>query len=225
MFMRGVLTFIFLLCIVPPSAYANSTGAAANWSTKQYTFTKNWFDNRIPSWTRILKEYKGKPGVSYLEIGTFEGRSALWVLENVLDHPTSKLTVIDAFEEPGIYRTFSSNIAVSGDAAKFRVLVGPSADRLKEVQSNSIDFAFIDGSGKGIAMLADLVGVWNLLKLDGIIICSRYDLDERLRKDLELKASDPGPYEAIDAFLKLYKPYIKVLAFHENQVIFRKIRQ
>jgi hypothetical protein len=45
-----------------------------------------------------------------------------------------------------------------------------------------------------------------------------------LRQDLELEAGDPGPHEAIDAFLKMHKPYIKVLAFQENQVLIRKLR-
>jgi predicted O-methyltransferase YrrM len=172
----------------------------------------------------IAQEFKGKPDVSYLEIGTFEGRSALWLLENILTNSTSKLTIIDAFEE-NTYKTFTSNVSLSGEANKFKILSGLSTEKIKEVPSNSIDLAYIDGSGKGIVMLFDLVNTWNLLKNNGIVICSRYALDQHLREALELRPNDPGPYEAIDAFLKLYKPYVKILAFEENQVIFRKIRQ
>jgi hypothetical protein len=219
-----ILIFFLLLNISPVTLYANNAGASTEGYNKEYTFTENWFTSKIPSWTQILKEFKGKPDINYLEIGTFQGRSALWLLENILTHPASKITIVDAFEE-NTYKTFTSNINLSGEANKFKILAGFSTEKLKELPSNSIDFAYIDGSGKGIVMLSDLVNTWNLLKVDGIIICSRYSLDKVLREALELQQNDPGPYEAIDAFLKLYKPYIKVIAFQENQVIFRKIRQ
>jgi Methyltransferase domain len=223
-FVYRILILLALLHISPQKIYAKNEEASTKDYQKQYTFTKNWFTHKVPSWTQMLKEFKGKPDVSYLEIGTFEGRSALWLLENILTNPTSKITIIDAFEEDS-YRTFTSNIALSGEANKFKILAGLSAEKIKELPLNSIDFAYIDGSGKGIVMLSDLVNTWNLVKVDGIIICSRYSLDKGLREALELQSNDPGPYEAIDAFLRLYKPYIKVLAFEENQVIFRKIRQ
>jgi hypothetical protein len=223
-FVYPILIFFLLLIIAPVKIYAKNDETSAKGYKKQYTFTKNWFTDRIPSWTKLLEEFKGKPHVHYLEIGTFEGRSVLWLLENILTHPTSKITIIDAFEEDS-YRTFISNVNLSGEANKFKILVGLSTEKIKELPLDSIDFAYIDGSGKGIVMLSDLVNTWNLVKVGGIIICSRYSLDEALRKALELQPRDPGPYETIAAFLKLYKPYIKILAFQENQVFFRKIRQ
>ncbi|MGA7325147.1 MAG: class I SAM-dependent methyltransferase [Rhodomicrobium sp.] len=223
-FIYPILIFFLLSNILPEEIYAKNDGASTKWYKKEYTFTENWFTDKIPFWTKILQEFRGKPDIKYLEIGTFEGRSALWLLENILTHPTSKIIIIDAFKEDS-YRTFTSNINLSGEANKFNILVGFSTEKIRELPLNSIDFAYIDGSGKGIVMLPDLVNTWNLVKVDGMIICSRYALDDGLRKALDLKPKDPGPYEAIDAFLKLYKPYMKVLAFEENQVILRKIRE
>ena len=190
---------------------------------KQYTFTVDTFTAKLPAWTKRLNEFKGKPGINYLEIRTFEGRSALWVLENILTHPTSKLTIIDVFAENN-YRTFVSNVNLSGEASKVTILSVFSTHRIRELPLNSFDLAYVDGSGKGIVMLADLVNTWNLLKVDGVIICSRYSLSERLRHALSLRPGDPGPHEAIDAFVKLYSPYITVLAFEEHQVFIRKNR-
>jgi hypothetical protein len=223
-FVYPILTLFLLLTTAPEKLHANIEDSSTKEYKQKYTFTTNWFTHKIPSWTQFLKEFKGKQDVNYLEIGTFQGRSVLWLLENILTHPTSKITIIDGFAE-NTYKTFVSNINLSGEQSKFTILVGLSTEKLKELPFNSFDFAYIDGSGKGIVMLSDLVSTWNLLKVDGIIICSRYSLDEGLRKALELQFYDPGPHEAIDAFLKLYKPYIKILAFQENQVIFRKIRQ
>jgi hypothetical protein len=217
-----MLMLILLLSISPTAVFGDERTSTKAYN-KQYTFTVNTFTGRIPSWTKLLNEFKGKPGINYLEIGTFEGRSALWVLENVLTHPTSKLTLIDAFVENN-YKTFVSNVNLSGEANKFTILSGFSTHKIREVPFNSIDLAYIDGSGKGIVMLSDLVNTWNLLKVGGVIICSRYFLNERLRKALNLQPGDPGPHEAIDTFLELYNPYITVLAFQDHQVFIRKNR-
>jgi predicted O-methyltransferase YrrM len=220
-----LLVLFLLLCIAPARTWANGRETDTTGYKKPYTFTTDWFTGRIPSWERILKDYKGKPDVSYLEIGAFEGRSALWLLENILTHPTAKITVIDAFGEKNSYQTFSSNINLSGEPGKFKILTGYSTDKLKEVPANSIDFAYIDGSVKGIVVMADLVNTWNTLKTGGIVICNRYPLTGKLRKIFELQPDDPGAVEAANAFMKLYKPYIKVLSVEENEVIIQKVRQ
>jgi hypothetical protein len=217
-----VLMSILLLILYPVALSAGERTSTKAYN-KPYTFTKDTFTDKISSWTKLLNEFKGKPGINYLEIGTFEGRSALWVLENLLTHPTSKLTIIDVFEENN-YKTFVSNVNLSGEANKFKIMTGLSTHRIRELPFNSVDFAYIDGSGKGIIMLSDLVNTWNLVKVHGLIICSRYSLNTALRKALNLQPDDPGPHEAIDAFLKLYKPYVSVLTFQENYVIFRKQR-
>jgi predicted O-methyltransferase YrrM len=218
------LVLCFALNILTIKTYAKDEEASTKEYKKQYTFTTNWFTHKIPLLTRMLNEFKGKSDVTYLEIGTFEGRSALWTLENILTHPTDRAIIIDGFEE-NTYKTFTSNVNLSGESNKFKIMSGLSTDKIKELPSNSVDFAYIDGSGKGIVMLSDIVSTWNLLKVNGIIIISRYALNAHLREALELQPQDPGPYEAIDAFMKLYKPYIKTLAFEENLAIFRKIRQ
>jgi hypothetical protein len=143
--------------------------------------------------------------------------------ENIVTHPTSTLTIIDAFQE-NTYKRFTANVNLSGEASRFKILSGFSTHKIREVPFNSIDIAYIDGSGKGIVMLGDLVNTWNLVKVGGVIICSRYAIIPPLRRALGLQIGDPGPHEAIDAFLKLYGPYIQVLTFEPNQVIVRKRR-
>jgi predicted O-methyltransferase YrrM len=219
-----ILIFLLALNISPAKIYAKGEDASTKEYKQQYRFTTNWFTHKIPLLTRTLEEFKGKPGITYLEIGTFEGRSALWLLENILTHPAAKLVIVDAFEE-NTYKTFTSNVSLSGEANKFKILSGLSTEKIKELPSNSVDFAYIDGSGKGIVMHSDIVSTWNLVKVNGIIICSRYALNAHLREALELQPNDPGPYDAIDTFMKLYKPYIQVLAVEENLAIFRKTRQ
>jgi hypothetical protein len=217
---------VLILALVlgfPSAALLAEEKTPAKFYTKPYRFTVDTFTGRIPTWTKLLAEFKGKPDIHYLEIGTFEGRSALWIVENVFTHPTSKLTIIDAFEERS-YGRFTSNVKLSGAESRFNILVGLSTHKIREVPFNSIDLAYIDGSGKGIVMMSDLVNTWNVLKVGGVIICSRYYITPRLRRALRLRIGDPGPHETIDAFLKLYDPYIDVVKFEGHQVFFRKKR-
>lgn len=216
------LMLAVILCVSPTALVAAERTPSGAYH-KHYSFKKNSFTDKVTAWTKILHEFKGKAGVHYLEIGTYEGRSALWVLENILTHPTAKLTVIDAFQE-NTQKTFMSNVKLSGEAGKFTVLPGLSTEKIKEVPFNSVDFAYIDGSGKGIVMLSDLVHTWDLVKVGGMIICSRYSMTRPLRRALGLRPEDPGPHEAIDSFLTMYGPYVSVVAMQGNYVVVRKKR-
>jgi hypothetical protein len=217
-----VAVLTLLLSLSPATVLAADKTSQKIYS-KPYAFSVNTFTDRIPTWTKLLSEFKGKPGINYLEIGTFEGRSALWMAENIVTHPTSTLTIIDAFQE-NTFKRFTANVNLSGESSRFKVLAGFSTQKIREVPFNSIDIAYIDGSGKGVVMLGDLVNTWNLMKVGGVMICSRFALIPPLRRALGLQIGDPGPHEAIDAFLKLYAPYIQVLTFEPNQVFIRKRR-
>jgi predicted O-methyltransferase YrrM len=61
-------------------------------------FSYDWFSTRIPQWERqVAGRFAGKPGLRFLEIGSFEGRSACWLLQNVLTDPSVRLTCVDPF--------------------------------------------------------------------------------------------------------------------------------
>jgi len=47
-------------------------------------FTKDWFDRAIPIWKKyVMPLINTVPNARWLEIGSFEGRSAIWTLENL----------------------------------------------------------------------------------------------------------------------------------------------
>jgi len=110
---------------------------------KQYDFHKDWdyFTYNIPIWDIALSSYKGRPDLSYLEIGVLEGRSAVWMLENVLTHPTSKLTAIDLFVEVNrvsgedIKQRFISNVKVAEAEGRTTLIVGYSQVELRKFPS------------------------------------------------------------------------------------------
>ncbi|QSR86261.1 class I SAM-dependent methyltransferase [Candidatus Methylacidiphilum infernorum] len=148
------LILLLSACLWAAFSFRNEKGWS-NVYTKPYIFTSDTFADRIPFWTKDLEEFKGKPAIQFFEIGTFEGRSALWVLENILTDPASSLTVIDTFDGP-YYKTFLHNVNLSGQSARFKILAGYSTEKIKEVPLHSIDFAYIDGSADGNIMFEDL---------------------------------------------------------------------
>ena len=68
-FIYPIMMLLLLLNIWPVITYAHADEASSKSFKHQYTFTTDWFTDRIPTWTRVLKEFKGKPDINYLEIG------------------------------------------------------------------------------------------------------------------------------------------------------------
>lgn len=85
---HSLVIFLFLNLIgtasVPLPAPSAAPEQATEPAAKPYKFTEDWFSGNIPLWTEVLAPFKGKPDIHYLEIGVWEGRSAIWVLENIL---------------------------------------------------------------------------------------------------------------------------------------------
>ena len=75
-------------------------------STSRYEFDqdRDWVSRVGATWMKALEPYKGKPNVRYLEVGVYEGRSFIWMAENILTHPTSRLTGIDPFIDPQLQK-------------------------------------------------------------------------------------------------------------------------
>jgi hypothetical protein len=186
----------------------------------KYTFTTDWFSDRIESWKRILKNQTGKPSIRYLEIGVFEGRSFFWVLDNVLTHPTSKAYAVDKFEplysfSHDFHSVFLANLKKSGHSNRVKVFKGDSSDVLKGLPKESFDIVYIDGDHRAFPVLRDAVLSWDLLKNNGILIFDDYSyylhfpLDQR-------------PRAAIDLFVTSLANSIKILE-RGNQLILQKL--
>jgi Methyltransferase domain len=102
-----------------------------------YSFSQDWLIYRSPLWTQYLNELKGKEDIHLLEIGTYEGRSAIWFLENILTHPSSTITCIDLFSYRMAEIRFDNNIAVSGYSNRVTKIKGRSQDVLKLLREDS----------------------------------------------------------------------------------------
>lgn len=169
-----------------------------------YDFSTDWFTPHIPSWREAVGGLGGRPDVHYLEVGVFEGRSALWMLENVLTHPTSTLTGIDVF--PGdLESTWRRNVELSGAADQVTTVKGYSQEVMRSLPLESYDVIYIDGSHKGPDVLTDAVLGWGLLEEGGVMIFDDYRWRKGLREPPELR-----PGQAIDAFITMFRDGLRV---------------
>ncbi|MSR67345.1 class I SAM-dependent methyltransferase [Candidatus Peribacteria bacterium] len=199
-------------------------------------FSSDWFSPHIPVWEEVLSPLKGKPDLSFLEIGSYEGRSACWLLENILTHETSRLTCIDIFhlsEESietstrlnlamptgeEIERRFDANIRAIGAENKVTKLKGASRELLRKLPLESVDCAYVDGSHTSASALIDGILCLDLLKTNGLLIFDDY----RWNCFPEEPLKNPGA--GIDAFLTFFKDECETV-HKDYQVIVRKTKK
>jgi len=175
-------------------------------------FTVDWFSHHAPLWKSAFGHLEGLPNLRALEIGTFEGRSAVWMLGHVLTHDTSRIVCVDTFEgsdEHGpeqmadMFDTFCENI--QSQKHKVRICKGRSADVLKttELVNSKFDIVYIDGDHHSRAVLEDAVLAFPLLKSGGIMVFDDYAWNDVLSLD--------SCHIGIECFLRCYADKLRVV--------------
>jgi predicted O-methyltransferase YrrM len=181
--------------------------------SKPYAFSEDdWFSYNISSWQQLFASKAGKPGLHYLEIGVYEGRSFFWMLENVLTDPTSRLTAIDIFIPAEVERRFQDNVKLSGEGPRIATIKGSSQVELRKLPLESFDIIYVDGSHTADDVLKDAVLSWGLLKDGGIMVFDDFTWDGAYYAgaDSHLPAELlPGP--AISAFIQTHRNYLDVI--------------
>ena len=192
------------------------------------TFSSNWTKGLTEGWAAVLAPLSGR-GARLLEIGSWEGRSALFFL-NVL--PDCRLTCIDTFgggrehresaewraELPEIERRFDSNLAAFSDRLRKVVSASvPALHALGEEQAR-FEMVYVDGSHERDDVLVDALLAWKLLAPGGLLIFDDYGfakgkLPEALR-----------PAAAVDAFLHLHRFEYRVVSAG-RQVILERLAE
>jgi hypothetical protein len=184
---------------------------------KDYEFTWDVFTWNIPLWRPVLEPFAGRSDVHYLEIGISEGRATLWMLENILTDPTSRATGIDPFLVEGHEERLRENLRKFASPEKVQVIKGFSQDVLPELEPDSYDIIYIDGSHLAGDVLFDAVYTWRLLRDEGLVIHDDYMWQYKHRQP-----PDMHPLVAIDAFITGKRNTAQVL-HRGRQLILRKL--
>ena len=191
-------------------------------------FTADWFSRHIPVWEQFRAVLPGRK--TFLELGSFEGRSACWLLENLLDDD-GQLYCVDTWQgspefahfPEGIveksYERFMRNIAISKKQWQrtliFRnttVIALASLLAKPQFHAESFDFIYIDAGHMAYQTLTDAVMSWPLLKPGGVMVFDDYmwQLCDPI---------DRRPKCGVDAFTSLFNSQIQTLAIGDQYVV------
>ncbi len=153
---------------------------------KCYDFTSDRFTRHVEVWQNLLDFSDQKPA-RILEVGSHEGMSAIWLIENKLK-AGDEIHVVDSWEfrvERDGTSKFEErfdqnmNIALEGKAdIKLYKRKGKSRSILPQMlalaMNNTFDLVYIDGCHEAASVLEDLVFANALCKVGGVIICDDY---------------------------------------------------
>ncbi len=192
-----------------------------------YVFTHDYFAAKLDDWRGWFRDQITAAPLAALEIGSWQGASAAWLLDAVIGPRGGRLTCIDTFAGssehasaagaalPGLQAAFDANIARTGRAAQVRKLVGASQQVLPRLAGERFDFIFIDGAHEAKYVIQDAVLCWGLLPVGGFML---FD-------DVEFRFADRPAQDtrhAIAAFCRLFAEDIAVLA-EGRELLLRRI--
>jgi len=184
-----------------------------------FQYRYDYFSSRIPALRHYTRDLKAKSGVKILEIGSFEGLSAIWFLTEVLTGTGTLLTCIDPWEpyaelvdhemevmkhHAEAHFDYNTHLACSESGAVLDKRKARSEHVLPHLPAETYDLIYVDGSHLAKEVLTDMVFAWRLLKTGGLLICDDYQHTRHL---------DPlwTPKLAIDNFLTCFQHHYQLL--------------
>jgi len=203
-----------------------------------YEFTNNWFQDEAQySWSEILNKYK--PGRA-LEVGSYEGASACFLIDTCSKHKPFELHCIDnwkggvehtkwALDMEPVFERFKRNVSLArsnaSHHAKVMTYVGNSdlalAGLLYQGNAQSFDFIYVDGSHIARDVLADAVVSFKLLKIGGIMILDDYLWHQKPPFEKNILQI---PKLAIDSFVNLHLDVVEIIRAPIYQTVIRRVK-
>ncbi|EKM59540.1 glycosyltransferase family 8 protein [Phanerochaete carnosa HHB-10118-sp] len=207
---------------------ASSESAATGCTDANYVFTptQDWFSFNEDRWRSLFPLVKSTAPRA-LEIGSWEGRSAVFLLTELCARGGS-LTCIDHFDLMQTaagrerYEKVVRNLSMTGKP--FRVMEGFSTPMLMTILQEEMtaiqpgfDWIYVDGSHEADDTFLDAEMAWRLARKGAVIIFDDY------RWDKEPEDSDHHPKRGIDTFMTLHAAQFDVISSPtEYQMILQK---
>ncbi len=215
--------FVVISCYINTYIKKNKIIEFQNIESKyrEKIFSTDWFTSNIPYWMIIFKKFQmlNKP-LSCLEIGSWEGRSSLFILESL---PNSKLTCVDTWEGADehkgskilnrIEQNFDTNLSDYWDIlTKYK---GTSFSFFDNLESHTkFDLIYIDGSHYIDDVMTDALKSFAHLNVGGVMI-----FDDFFWGYYDDPMSNPA--SAINSFVTLKKRYLRVEMVYSQIIISR----
>jgi len=133
--------------------------------------------------TQLMQAWMNQPNLSFLEIGSGEGSSAIGIIQTVLTDASSKITCVDKWDASLLNGYFADDYE-----ANFDVNTAPYASQIIKVKSDSatwlvnnkdkrFDFIYIDGDHNYSGCKMDITLSWNMLKSGCWMVVDDYGFD------------------------------------------------
>ena len=196
----------------------------------EYQFTQDWFHWAPQVWEQLIPMLPERK--KFLEIGSFEGRSTVWIVENMMEDG-GEIYCIDTWEGgeehseedmAAVEARFAHNRQVLMGKYHHRHITrdkGTSTERLAGWLASSpaptgvFDFIYIDGSHIAKDVLTDACMAWPLLKPKGIMVFDDYMWGNP--RDILHR-----PKSAIDAFCNIFAEEAEIVHVGYQLVVRKK---
>ena len=183
---------------------------------KNKRITNDYFSMHSYNFFKYLNFLEGN--FNYLEIGTYEGNSAMFVANTF---PKSKVYCVDNWnktEEYGdqnfdiVEKNFDYNTSSFNNILKFK----NNSDDFFKKNNALFEVIYIDGYHKDFQVLKDCRNAWKILKKDGLLICDDYiwNFYENIKEN---------PCYSINKFMDEIKNENKVLEVSKSQIFIKKL--
>lgn len=174
-------------------------------------FTTNWIKPRELELIKSKSKFS-RDQIRILEIGSFEGRTACWFMDN---YPESKIDCVDPFssfhQKPGYpwparnySDTFDKNVFEYGDRVNKIISTSSSFFNNMNKREPVYDLIYIDGAHYSRYVIEDALNSFTVLKLNGIILFDNYLTGiQRCQRE--------RPQFAINMFIECYSDYTEII--------------
>jgi predicted O-methyltransferase YrrM len=214
------IVFLFLITKLKKTLVKNEISAQKKLNKlniKNFQISMDWFSSQSYFFKYFMM--KLDKNFKYLEIGSFEGNSAIFVSSNF---PASKITCVDPwvnYEEnkhidlPNIEKIFDKNTKNFRNIKKIK----KTSENFYITNKEKYNFIYIDGYHKYEYVLKDCLSSWKILIPGGFLVCDDY-IWEYYKKDVKL-----NPCFAINEFLQIINKEAKVLLVSNSQIFIKKL--
>ena len=207
------------IVITRPTTIKQQEGA--EYDGHGYLFSQPWLAMIRAEWVQRTSHLRHQK-LRILELGSFEGASTTWILDNLMNHDESNLIAVDTFEGgmehqkgpdgqdsynlsswPLLHR-FKSNVSQSHNYDKLTFMKSTTLAALLTLrrQNRMFDFIYIDASHVAIDVLSDAIMCWHMLPVGGMMVFDDFSWKGYLEDCY-------NPRIAIEGFLACVKPEVE----------------
>ena len=185
---------------------------------KSKNITTDFFSINAYYWKKFLKTLP--ENFKYLEIGSLEGNSALFIIRNF---KVKKVVCVDIWEDEKFkeeqHKNFNNYKKNINEFSNIVETFKGTSDNFFLNHEEKYDVIYVDGSHEADQVYKDIKNSWDILNINGILICDDYFYGNIY------KNPDNVPSIAINKFVNelLENNSVGILCVNNSQIFLKKI--